>query len=48
MGKLRELWGLARRLPSEWFRRVEVHAVVDALALDFIAASVVLLGSLVV
>jgi hypothetical protein len=48
MGRIRALWGLARRLPREWFRRVEVHVVVDALALGLMAASVALLGSLVV
>jgi hypothetical protein len=48
MGRIRVLVGLAGRLPREWFRRVEVHVVVDAVALGLMAASVALLGSLVV
>jgi hypothetical protein len=48
LGRIRVLVGLAGRLPREWFRRVEVHVVVDAVALGLMAASVALLGSLVV
>jgi hypothetical protein len=48
IGRIRVLVGLAGRFPREWFRRVEVHVVVDALALGLMAASVAFLGSLVV
>jgi hypothetical protein len=48
MGRIARFMGLARRVPRGWFDRVEVHVVIDALALGLIAVSVVLLGSLVV
>jgi hypothetical protein len=35
-------------MPREWFGHVEAHFVIDTLALGLMAASLALLGSLVV
>ena len=48
MNRIRGLWGLARSMPREWFGHVEAHFVIDTLALGLMAASLALLGSLVV
>ena len=48
MGRIRGLWGLARRMNGERLGRVETHFLIDALALVLTAASAVLLGSLFV
>jgi hypothetical protein len=48
MDRTRGILALVRRLPPEWLGHVEAHVVVDAVALGLIAASVALLGSLLV
>ena len=48
MDKIRGMLALARRVTREWFGGVEAHFVVDTLVLSLMAASLALLGSLVV
>jgi hypothetical protein len=48
MFRFRGVLAPARRVPRGWFGRVEAHSLIDALAWSLMAASAVLLGSLVV
>ena len=48
MNRIQGLWSLTRSMPREWFGHVEAHFVIDTLALGLMAASLALLGWLVV